>query len=132
MSVDTGIDIIKQHANKSGEKMLMSMESFLSKAKGISNIVFLGVLAPYLKGNKNLNIIEKRITELFKGDNQTEQRSIAKCMPDLMSFFKNPDQIIAKIFEDISTMDDKVQSGQSYLASGLLKGLGPKLTLSYL
>lgn len=67
MSVDTGIDIIKQHANKSGEKMLLSMESFLTKAKGISNIVFLGVLAPYLKGNKNLNMIEKRITELFKG-----------------------------------------------------------------
>lgn len=71
MSVDIGIDIIKQHANKSGEKMLMSMESYLTKAKGISNIVFLGVLAPYLKGNKNLNVIEKRITELFKGDSQT-------------------------------------------------------------
>ncbi len=46
------------------------MESFLTNAKGISNIVFLGVLAPYLKGNKNLNMIEKRITELFKGENQ--------------------------------------------------------------
>lgn len=51
--------------------MLLSMESFLTKAKGISNIVFLGVLAPYLKGNKNLNVVEKRITELFKGDNRT-------------------------------------------------------------
>lgn len=29
-------------------------------------------------------------------------------------------------------MEEKVQSGQSYLASGLLKGLGPKLTLTYL
>lgn len=51
--------------------MLLIMESFLTKAKGISNIVFLGVLAPYLKGNKNLNMIEKRITELFKGDKHT-------------------------------------------------------------
>lgn len=47
------------------------MEQFLTKAKGISNIVFLGVLAPYLKGNKNLNVVEKRITELFKGENRT-------------------------------------------------------------
>jgi hypothetical protein len=62
MSVDTGIDIIKHHAHKYGEKMLLSMESFLTKAKGISNIVFLGVLAPYIKGNKNLNVVEKRIT----------------------------------------------------------------------
>lgn len=57
MSVDTGIEIIKHHAHKYGEKMLSTMESFLTKAKGISNIVFLGVLAPYLKGNKNLNVI---------------------------------------------------------------------------
>lgn len=53
-------------------------------------------------------------------------------MPDLMSFFKNPDQIVAKIFEDISKMDEKTQSGQSYLASGLLKGLGSKQTMAYL
>jgi hypothetical protein len=102
MSVDTGIDIIKKHAQKSGEKMLLSMESFLSKAKGISNVVFLGVLAPYLKGNKNLSAIEKRITELFKGENQTEQRAIAKCMPDLMSFFQNPNQFVSDIFNGIS------------------------------
>ena len=90
LSVEIGIDIIKKYAPTHGEKLLLSMESFLTKAKGISNIVFLGVLAPYLKGNKNLNVIEKRVTELFQGDNQNEQRSIAKCMPDLMSFFKSP------------------------------------------
>lgn len=85
-----------------------------------------------MKGNKNLILVEKRITELFKGDNQTEQRSIAKCMPDLMSFFKNPDDIVSKIFEDISKMDEKTQSGQSYLASGLLKGSGSRQTIVYL
>ena len=70
MSVDVGITIIKKYAPTHGEKLLLSMEGFLTRAKGISNIVFLGVLAPYLKGNKNLNIIEKRIGELFQGDNQ--------------------------------------------------------------
>ena len=79
--------------------MLLIMESFLTKAKGISNIVFLGVLAPYLKGNKNLNMIEKRITQLFKGDKHTQQCAIAKSMPELMSFFKNPDDLVTKIFE---------------------------------
>lgn len=49
-----------------------------------------------------------------------------------MSFFKNPDDLVAKIFEDIVKMDEKTQIGQSYLASGLLKGLGAKKTLSYL
>lgn len=53
-------------------------------------------------------------------------------MPDLMSFFKSPDQIVAKILEDISGYDEKKQIGQSYLLSGLLKGLGHKPTLIYL
>ena len=53
-------------------------------------------------------------------------------MPDLMSFFKNPEDIVSKIFEDISKMDEKAQIGQSYLASGLLKGLGSKKMLPYL
>jgi len=53
-------------------------------------------------------------------------------MPDLMSFFKDPDQIVSKIFTDLSKMDEKTQIGQSYLASGLLKGLGSKQTISYL
>lgn len=69
---------------------------------------------------------------MFKGDNKVEQCAIAKNMPDLMSFFKNPDDLVAKIFEEISKMDEKTQIGQSYLASGLLKGLGAKKTIGYL
>ena len=48
--------------------MLTILEEFINKAKGVSNIIFLGVLAPYLEGNKNIQVIEKRITELFKSD----------------------------------------------------------------
>lgn len=49
-----------------------------------------------------------------------------------MSFFKSPEKIVEKILEDISSFSDKKQIGQSYLVSGLLKGLGHKPTLSYL
>lgn len=83
----------------------MVLESFISKASGVSNIIFLGVLAPYLEGHKNLQIIEQRITELFKSDNrEADQKSISKCMQDLMSFFKNPEQIVEQIFINIGTM----------------------------
>jgi hypothetical protein len=112
--------------------MLLILDGLLSRAKGISNIVFLGVLAPHIKGNKNLNLIEKRITELFKGENQAEQRSIAKCMPDLMSFFKQPDQLVSEIFAGVGKMKEREQGGQAYLAAGLLKGLGAKETMRYL
>ena len=110
----------------------MTVEGFLNRAKGISNIIFLGVLAPYLKGNKNLLLIEQRITELFKGSNHSEQSAIAKCMPDLMSFFKEPEKIIKRIFESMGGLEDQLQVGQSYLAAGLLKGIGAKETIKYL
>ena len=89
--MEIGIEIIKKYAEKdtkTAEEILKVLESFINKSAGVSNIVFLGVLAPYLQGNKNLIMIEKRITELFKGEKENEQKSIAKCMPDLMSFFK--------------------------------------------
>lgn len=80
------------------------LESFINRSTGVSNIVFLGVLAPYLEGNKNLMMIEKRITELFKGQKESEQKSIAKCMPDLMSFFKEPKKLVEQIYVDLKTL----------------------------
>lgn len=110
----------------------MVLESFINKATGVSNIIFLGVLAPYLEGNKNLQIIEKRITELFKGHNEGDQKAISKCMPDLMSFFKQPLEIVNDIFVNIGTMKEEQQVGQSYLFTGLLKGIGYNQTQEYL
>ena len=80
---------------------MLILESFINRVTGVSNIIFLGVLAPYLEGNKNLQIIEKRITELFKGNNEAEQKSISKVMSDLMSFFKKPLEIVDNIFKTI-------------------------------
>lgn len=89
----------------------------------------MGVLAPYLEGNKNLQIIERRITELFQSNKENEQKAISKCMPDLMSFFKKPLEIIENIFINISTFaTEGLQIGQAYLFSGLLKGTGYKET----
>lgn len=45
-------------------------------------------------------------------------------MPDLMSFFKEPKKIVEQIFVDIKTLPESSQLGQSYLAVGLLKGIG--------
>ena len=61
---------------------------------------------------------------MFKGDKEAEQKSIAKCMPDLMSFFKEPKKLVEQIFVDIKTLPESTQLGQAYLAVGLLKGIG--------
>lgn len=133
LSVDAGISIIKKNAPTHAEKLLLVLESFINKATGVSNIIYLGVLAPYLAGNKNLQIIEKRITELFKGEKENEQRAISKCMPDLMSFFKEPLKIVESIYTNIGTMTPEwLQIGQAYLFSGLLKGIGYNETHGYL
>jgi len=71
LAMEVGIDIIKTYSAKDvkyAEQILKVLESFINRSTGVSNIVFLGVLAPFLQGNKNLLMIEKRITELFKGN----------------------------------------------------------------
>jgi hypothetical protein len=57
LSVEVGISIIKKNAHEHAEKLLLVLETFINKATGVSNIIYLGVLAPYLQGNKNLQII---------------------------------------------------------------------------
>lgn len=132
LSLEIGISIIKKRAAEHAEKLLLVLESFINRAAGVSNLIFLGVLAPFLSGNKNLQLVEKRITELFKSNKEAEQRAISKCMPDLMSFFKQPTQIVESIYQNISTMTEELQVGQAYLFSGLLKGIGYRETQSYL
>ena len=43
-----------------------------------------------------------------------------------MSFFKQPENIIKNIFNNINGLEEKLQIGQSYLGAGLLKGVGAK------
>lgn len=69
-------------------------------------------------------MVERRITELFRSNKEAEQRAIAKCMPDLMSFFKQPLNTVETIYNDIPTMAEGLQLGQAYLFAGLLKGIG--------
>lgn len=49
-----------------------------------------------------------------------------------MSFFKEPKNLVEKIFVDIKTLPEATQLGQAYLAVGLLKGIGHRETVEYL
>ena len=53
-------------------------------------------------------------------------------MPDLMSFFKEPKKLVEQIYLDLKTLPEQNQLGQSYLACGLLKGIGHGETVQYL
>ena len=53
-------------------------------------------------------------------------------MPDLMSFFKKPLELVDQIFLNIGTMKQEMQIGQAYLFSGLLKGIGYEQTQVHL
>ena len=99
--MEVGITILKTYAPKHSAQLLSVLQSFINKVKGVSNIVFLGVLAPFLENSSSFNMVEKRISELFVGDHQAEQRAISKCMVDLMSFFKEP---LKKVEEVLKTM----------------------------
>lgn len=58
--MEVGIDLIKHFSAKDikhAEEILKVLEGFINRSTGVSNIVFLGVLAPFLQGNKNLIMI---------------------------------------------------------------------------
>ena len=104
----------------------------MKSSQGIASIIFLGVLAPFLKEAKNMNLIQKRITEIFESNNENIQRSVAKCMHELMSFFEKPKDLIADLYKKVTTIDGAGQVGKSYLISGLLKGVGVGELLVYI
>jgi|JI61114C2RNA_FD_contig_111_63713_length_6981_multi_3_in_0_out_0_7 hypothetical protein len=131
VSLDAGISILKKYGKDEWELLLKILESHLKHDKGVANVVFLGVLAPYVKDNKNIAAIEKRITSMFESDNEYQQKAISKCMNELMSFFKEPAELVRKLFEKIPTLDGHLQIGQSYLMAGLLKGIGTNEMLNY-
>ena len=78
--MEAGIAIIKHFGKLHSEQLLVILEKLMKSTQGISSIIFLGVLAPFLKEAKNLNLIQKRITDIFESDNENIQRSVAKCM----------------------------------------------------
>jgi len=69
---------------------------------------------------------------MFESDNEYQQKAISKCMNELMSFFKEPLELVRKLFERIPSLDGHLQVGQSYLLAGLLKGIGTNEMLTYL
>lgn len=64
-SMEAGIAIIKFYGKQHSEQLLVILEKLMKSTQGISSIIFLGVLAPFLKDAKNLNLIQKRITDIF-------------------------------------------------------------------
>ena len=69
LSLEIGIAIIKKYAPKDAASILKVLESYINRVKGISNIIFLGVLAPYLENSSSFQMVEKRVTDLFtEGD----------------------------------------------------------------
>lgn len=131
VSLEAGISIIKKYGKDEWELLLKILQSHLKHDKGVANVVFLGVLAPFVKDNKDIAVIEKRITSMFESDNEYQQKAISKCMNELMSFFKEPLELVRKLFEKIPTLDGHLQIGQSYLFAGLLKGIGTNEMLTY-
>lgn len=48
-SMEAGINIIKTYGKEHSEQLLVTLEKLMKSTQGISSIIFLGVLAPYLK-----------------------------------------------------------------------------------
>ena len=72
-----------------------------------------------------MSTVSQKILKLFESDNENLQRSVARCIPELMNFFENGEQVIA---ERLKLLPEEpathLRRGHAYLIAGLVKGLG--------
>jgi len=110
--------------------LVQILEKYLKSGTGIkpenqySSFVFLGILSPFIKSS-SVEGVTKKILNFFEKGSENIQKTISKCLIDLMAFFEDPVQVIQNAMtnlQEASHIDDK--RGQAYLIAGLTKGLG--------
>jgi hypothetical protein len=107
------------------------LATFLEEKKGSPSsnlvaVILLGMAAPFISGSKALQGIEKKILTAFESGTEDEQKAIARCMPDLMDFFKNSGDIVREGLAKLQAgmPFSAAMRGQCYFIVGLCKGLG--------
>ncbi|KAL4445680.1 hypothetical protein ABPG74_006231 [Tetrahymena malaccensis] len=130
-SMQCGIELIKKFGSAHNNILVQIFDKYLKSNnpedtnKQISSIVFLGVCSPYIKNKSLLETVSSKIILLFKNGSEDLQKSLAKCLPDLMSFFDNPKGLVEKTIQNLPFEPNvKQKKGQAYLVAGLIKGLG--------
>ncbi|EGR27417.1 hypothetical protein IMG5_195990 [Ichthyophthirius multifiliis] len=130
-SLQCGIQLIKKFGQQHANQIVQVFDKYLKSNnpedanKQISAIVFLGICAPFIKNKAIIETVSIKIILLFRNGSHDLQKSLAKCLYDLMNFFENSPALIEKTVQNLPFEPTYEQKrGQAYLISGLLKGLG--------
>ena len=119
------MNIIKKHGKTKGDLIISILDQYLDEKMSIqkkeSAIVFMATCAPYSKDKSKVKPICNKILNLAATSTEAFQKSLAKCLPELIVFFDNPLEIGQNLLGKLAT-DSNVTSirGSCYLLAGIL------------
>ena len=123
-SIDTGIEIIKEHGNTKGDLIISILDQYLDEKISVnkkeSAIVFMATCAPHSKDKSKVKPICNKILNLAATSTESFQKSLAKCLPELIVFFDNPIEIVENLLGKLAT-DSNITTirGSCYLLAGM-------------
>eukprot|EP00735_Rhodelphis_limneticus_P006871 TRINITY_DN1932_c0_g1::TRINITY_DN1932_c0_g1_i1::g.23049::m.23049 TRINITY_DN1932_c0_g1::TRINITY_DN1932_c0_g1_i1::g.23049 ORF type:complete len:2717 (+),score=940.13,sp/F4I893/ILA_ARATH/35.18/0.0,HEAT/PF02985.17/1.4e+03,HEAT/PF02985.17/1.4e+03,HEAT/PF02985.17/1.9e+03,HEAT/PF02985.17/67,HEAT/PF02985.17/6.2e+03,HEAT/PF02985.17/34,HEAT/PF02985.17/3.3e+03,HEAT/PF02985.17/0.11,HEAT/PF02985.17/0.013,HEAT/PF02985.17/0.069,HEAT/PF02985.17/1.4e+03,HEAT/PF02985.17/0.012,HEAT/PF02985.17/8e+03,HEAT/PF02985.17 len=135
LMADAALQIIDDHGEANAPVLLPIFESYFERtaAEGGSQdrtrqavVLCLGGLAKHLKDTKKILDITDKLLEVLRTPSELVQRTVAKCLPGLMTVVKPHaqdlvPQMLKRLF-DGQTMADR--RGAAFGLAGMVKGLG--------
>lgn len=130
-TIEAAMEIINAVGPKKGDLLLNVLEKYLDKKFtaqiNVTAIIFLGQAAPFLNDKSKVSTICNKILNIANSSSVHLQKSLAKCLPNLIGFFDNPLKIAENLLASLKKEDNPDNMrGSAYLLAGFVKGLGIK------
>ena len=124
-TLEVGADIIRTQGKEKGDFILGLLEKYIDKKfsaqTNVTAIILMGNCAPYLKDKSKVKTICDKIVVTANSPSDHVKKNIARCLPDLIGFFQNPQKIVQDTLESMQVEKDiNKMKGSAYLISGIL------------
>jgi hypothetical protein len=124
-TLQMGISIIKYYGAKHSDMIIGLLDTYLDSKKEVNPrfqnvaVILIGVCAPFIDKTSKISLISQKIIQMFETTRGKMLKSLSMCIPDLISFFEKPDELIKTTLQKFSTekSNDKLR-GYSYLIAG--------------
>ena len=130
-TVEVAMELINIVGPKKGDLLLSVLEKYLDKKFSsqinATAITFMGQASPFLSDTSKVPSICNKILNIANSSSVQLQKSLAKCLPNLINFFENPIKIAEDLLASLKT-EEKLDNmrGSAYLLAGFVKGFGMK------
>lgn len=131
-SLNIGVKILHEYSAQHAEVIVEIFNKYLQKTgkkdheqELINSLVFISICAPQIKDQSKIDAILSKVLAFSSSKKFSIHNALAKCLPDLTQFMKNPKEVVDQMLKKIATNKNKEENrGAAYVVAGILKGLG--------